>query len=384
MSRHGKKTLYSEREHHSSFDMHAAARRVLLAAGFEPDLDAAAQSAARPASRHRRRCRLASKDLRELPWSSIDNNESRDLDQVEVAERLPERQHPAHRRHRRRRRARAARHAARRACVRELHVGVHRHRRLSDAAGKAVDGPHVAQRGRGSSRDRHRNGRRPERRRRVVRRLPRDGAQQGEARLRRRSAHFSTAERRRRRSPTTPVIDRAAHDCSDEASQRLKAERIRNGALEFDTIEATPVAKDGTHRRPQGHAQEPGARSDRGFHDREQRRDREIPRVEGPLGDSTRGARARALGHASWSSRGATARTCPPSPIRSHWRKFLIDRRTARSRRFPRSLIRDRQADGTRASTRSICRARIRAATSGSRRTTTRTPPRPTAATPIS
>jgi exoribonuclease-2 len=30
-----------------------------------------------------------------------------------------------------------------------------------------------------------------------------------------------------------------------EASKRLKAERIRNGALEFDTIEATPVAKDG-------------------------------------------------------------------------------------------------------------------------------------------
>ena len=31
----------------------------------------------------------------------------------------------------------------------------------------------------------------------------------------------------------------------DEASRRLKAERARNGALELDTIEATPVAKDG-------------------------------------------------------------------------------------------------------------------------------------------
>jgi exoribonuclease-2 len=31
----------------------------------------------------------------------------------------------------------------------------------------------------------------------------------------------------------------------DQASRRLKAERARNGALEFDTIEATPVAKDG-------------------------------------------------------------------------------------------------------------------------------------------
>jgi exoribonuclease-2 len=31
----------------------------------------------------------------------------------------------------------------------------------------------------------------------------------------------------------------------NEASQRLKAERVRNGALDFETIEATPVAKDG-------------------------------------------------------------------------------------------------------------------------------------------
>jgi exoribonuclease-2 len=31
----------------------------------------------------------------------------------------------------------------------------------------------------------------------------------------------------------------------DEASQRLKAERLRCGALEFETIEATPVAQDG-------------------------------------------------------------------------------------------------------------------------------------------
>src|SRR5262249_59046612 len=31
----------------------------------------------------------------------------------------------------------------------------------------------------------------------------------------------------------------------DEASQRLKAERLRNGALELETIEATPVAQSG-------------------------------------------------------------------------------------------------------------------------------------------
>jgi exoribonuclease-2 len=88
MSRHGKKTHYDERQHHGSFDMEAAVRRVLIAAGFEPDLDSAARQqlsaittpAATPS---------VARDLRDLPWSSIDNDDSRDLDQVEIAERLP-------------------------------------------------------------------------------------------------------------------------------------------------------------------------------------------------------------------------------------------------------------------------------------------------------
>ncbi len=69
------------------FDYHAAVRRALVENGFEPDLppDAAAQTAAleAPASD------VAAKDLRDWPWSSIDNTESRDLDQLEVAEQLP-------------------------------------------------------------------------------------------------------------------------------------------------------------------------------------------------------------------------------------------------------------------------------------------------------
>jgi exoribonuclease-2 len=70
------------------FDMHAAARRVLRAEGFEPDLGEAAR---------RQLDRIGGpagmepgvRDLREKPWSSIDNTESRDLDQVEYAEALP-------------------------------------------------------------------------------------------------------------------------------------------------------------------------------------------------------------------------------------------------------------------------------------------------------
>jgi VacB/RNase II family 3'-5' exoribonuclease len=75
--------------HNGNFDIHAAARRILTAAGFEPDINQAAQKqldglkAPAPTP-------PGVRDLRQLPWSSIDNTESRDLDQVEVAEALPD------------------------------------------------------------------------------------------------------------------------------------------------------------------------------------------------------------------------------------------------------------------------------------------------------
>jgi exoribonuclease-2 len=72
----------------SHFDMHAAARRVLRAEGFEPDVSDAARKQldriAGPAA-----IEPGVRDLRDKPWSSIDNTESRDLDQVEYAEALP-------------------------------------------------------------------------------------------------------------------------------------------------------------------------------------------------------------------------------------------------------------------------------------------------------
>ena len=71
----------------SHFDVKAAARRVVTTAGFEPDLNAAAkqqlEGITRPAPLDHQ-----VKDLRDRPWSSIDNTESRDLDQIEMAEQL--------------------------------------------------------------------------------------------------------------------------------------------------------------------------------------------------------------------------------------------------------------------------------------------------------
>ena len=72
-----------------SFDIHAAARRAMIANGFRPDVPAdvlaevahAEDPATQPLGNVR--------DLRGLAWSSIDNDSSLDLDQIEVAERLP-------------------------------------------------------------------------------------------------------------------------------------------------------------------------------------------------------------------------------------------------------------------------------------------------------
>ena len=72
-----------------TFDIYAAARRAMLANGFQPDIPAevlaevsrATDPAALPLGNVR--------DLRALAWSSIDNDSSLDLDQLEVAERLP-------------------------------------------------------------------------------------------------------------------------------------------------------------------------------------------------------------------------------------------------------------------------------------------------------
>ncbi len=71
------------------FDLAEGARLAMIEAGFSPELpeEALREAAAlRPAPVHEPGVR----DLRALPWSSIDNDESRDLDQIEVAELVPE------------------------------------------------------------------------------------------------------------------------------------------------------------------------------------------------------------------------------------------------------------------------------------------------------
>lgn len=82
--------------HGAHFNLSAAARAAMIEHGFQPDFPAgtdeqlaeiAAEIAAQPAA-----AGIADglKDLRGLLWSSIDNDTSRDLDQIEWAEQLPD------------------------------------------------------------------------------------------------------------------------------------------------------------------------------------------------------------------------------------------------------------------------------------------------------
>jgi exoribonuclease-2 len=72
------------------FDLQATAKHVMLENGFEPDFPPAVQQ--QMAEIKSKPPQLESsqdvRDLRNLVWSSIDNDTSRDLDQIEVAEKL--------------------------------------------------------------------------------------------------------------------------------------------------------------------------------------------------------------------------------------------------------------------------------------------------------
>jgi len=75
----------------SHVDLQAAAREIMRLHGFQPDFAPEVQQQLAGLRAHPPAITPGPKvrDLRNLLWSSIDNDTSRDLDQIEVAERLP-------------------------------------------------------------------------------------------------------------------------------------------------------------------------------------------------------------------------------------------------------------------------------------------------------
>ena len=78
--------------HSAHIDLQVMARQIMLEHGFEPDFPATVQQQLADIKARPSQTDSSSKDVRDLRnllWSSIDNDTSRDLDQIEVAEKLP-------------------------------------------------------------------------------------------------------------------------------------------------------------------------------------------------------------------------------------------------------------------------------------------------------
>src|SRR5579863_1228360 len=75
----------------SPIDLQAIARQVMLAHGFEPEFPAQVPAQLAQLESHPPAVGSGkgARDMRNLLWSSIDNDTSRDLDQIEVAEPAP-------------------------------------------------------------------------------------------------------------------------------------------------------------------------------------------------------------------------------------------------------------------------------------------------------
>jgi len=87
-SNHGS---YSQPNHSHHFSLLAAAHTAMLEHGFEPDFPAGTDTELAAIATQQDGCLAPDmKDLRGLLWSSVDNDTSKDLDQIEWAEQLPD------------------------------------------------------------------------------------------------------------------------------------------------------------------------------------------------------------------------------------------------------------------------------------------------------
>lgn len=75
---------------HAPFNLEAAARQSMMEHGFEPDYPPEVKQEVSALQAHPPQTPAGVVDLRHLLWSSIDNDTSRDLDQIEYADTLPD------------------------------------------------------------------------------------------------------------------------------------------------------------------------------------------------------------------------------------------------------------------------------------------------------
>ena len=180
------------------------ARRVMCERGLLPDFSAEALTELgriqAPATTGDGQVR----DLRHLLWASIDNDDSRDLDQLTVAEAMPGGQDQDPRCRGRRGFGRQERFGHRRSRPPQHHLGLYGGHDLPDASREAVHRHHVPRFQCGPAGGRRRNGRRRGRFRPGLRYLPGACPEPGEARLQQRRGMAGRRGRRRQPSPPCP------------------------------------------------------------------------------------------------------------------------------------------------------------------------------------
>ena len=226
-------------------DLRHIAHEEMLRRGLLPDFSPAVIAEAGQITRAAVAAGAGVRDLRSLLWASIDNDDSRDLDQLSVAE-------PAT--------GGAVKILVAIADVDALvkkdsaidehawtnTTSVYTPRGdLSDASGEAVDRPHVARRGRGTARDRDRDDGRRRRHGDRIGHLPGSGRQSRQACLQLRSPPGSRARRPRRRS--SPRCRASTSSCASRIGSRRRCDECAtpHGALRLETLEVRAVFDDG-------------------------------------------------------------------------------------------------------------------------------------------
>ena len=270
------------------------ARRAMIERGMEPDFSPAVQREV-ASLRGPAEASAGVRDLRQLLWASIDNDDSRDLDQLTVAESLGRGQI----------RVLVAIADVDALVPQDDAIDDHARRNTTSVYTTAAIFPMLPEvlstgltslnQGRGPGRRRGRHAVRCRRRARGFRNLPGSGFESSEARVSQRRGLA-----RRRRTGSQAARRRARPRSESPSSGRLGA-KARRAAAPPRCVELRERRSEAGLRRgrpcgSRARPQESRQADHRGLHDRGQRRDRGLPRGEGVPVASPRPAVARALG----------------------------------------------------------------------------------------
>ena len=322
------------------------------------------------------------RDLRALPWSSIDNDSSRDLDQLTVAEALPGDVV----------RVRVAVADVDALVTRGSALDEHaRHNTTSVYTAAAIFpmlperlstdltslNPDVDRLAVVVEMDVDRDGAvRP------LRCLPGRGPQPRQARLQRRGG-LAGGPADPCRAPLAAIAGLADNlRLQDQVAQRLRAAPARHGALSLDTIRARPVFDGDDLRDLDVDRKNRATELIEDFMIAANGVTARFLAGEALSDDPPRGAVAETLGSDRRARSRRTAPSCPREPDSAALDAFLVKAQGRRSRALPRPVARGRSSCSAPASTWPSGRARRRPGTSGWPSRTTRIPRRRTGATP--